>query len=203
MKELIKINGAVIVEGKYDKIHLENFIDALIIPTGGFRLFKDKEKMNLIKAVAKTQKIIVMTDSDNAGRLIRSYLKQCINSENIVNVYLPKIEGKEKRKSRHGAEGILGVEGISGDIILEALEKSGVTAERTQAKGEKITNAQLYRYGLSGKTGSSELRKDFLSFIGLPDNLTTPAMLDYINCTYTHSKFLEEIEKWQSNRDKR
>ena len=159
--------------------------------------------MNLIKAVAKTQKIIVMTDSDNAGRLIRSYLKQCINSENIVNVYLPKIEGKEKRKSRHGAEGILGVEGISGDIILEALEKSGVTAERTQAKEEKITNAQLYRYGLSGKTGSAELRKDFLSFIGLPDNLTTPAMLDYINCTYTHSKFLEEIEKWQSNRDKR
>lgn len=203
MKELIKINGAVIVEGKYDKIHLENFIDALIIPTGGFRLFKDKEKMNLIKAVAKTQKIIVMTDSDNAGRVIRSYLKQSINSENIINIYLPKIEGKEKRKSRHGAEGILGVEGISGDIILEALEKSGVTAERTQAKGEKITSAQLYRYGLSGKTGSAELRKDFLSFIGLPDNLTTPAMLDYINCTYTHSKFLEEIEKWQSNRDKR
>jgi len=203
VKELIKINGAVIVEGKYDKIHLENFIDALIIPTGGFRLFKDKEKMNLIKAVAKTQKIIVMTDSDNAGRLIRSYLKQCINSENIINVYLPKIEGKEKRKSRHGAEGILGVEGISGQIILEALEKSGVTAQMSQEKGKKVTSADLYRYDLSGKPNSQEKRKDFLLFLGLPDNLTTPAMLDYINCTYTHSKFLEEIEKWQSNRDKR
>lgn len=203
MKKLIKINGAVIVEGKYDKIHLENFIDALIIPTGGFRLFKDKEKMNLIKAVAKTQKIIVMTDSDNAGRVIRSYLKQSINSENIINVYLPKIEGKEKRKKQGGAEGILGVEGINSEIIIEALKKSGVTSKETQTKGEKITTAHLYRYDLSGKPNSAELRRDFLSFIGLPDNLTTPAMLDYINCAYTHSQFFEEVEKWQSNRDKR
>lgn len=203
MKELVKINGAVIVEGKYDKIHLENFIDALIITTNGFRLFKDNEKLNLIKAVAKNDKIIIMTDSDNAGKVIRSYLKQCISSDNIVNVYLPKIEGKEKRKTSHSAEGILGVEGINPEIILEALKKSGVTAHKTQEKGKKVTSANLYAYDISGKPNSAENRKDFLSFIGLPDNLTTPALIDFINCAYTFDEFEQEVQKWQNSRDKR
>ena len=200
---MIKLKGAVIVEGKYDKIHLEKFIDALIIPTNGFRLFKDKEKLSLIRAAAKKGKIIIMTDSDNAGRQIRSYLKQCIDSEKIVNVYLPKIEGKEKRKAKAGAEGILGVEGIQPQIILDSLEKSGVTAESAQEKGTKVTKAHLYTYGLSGTNNCAAARKDFLAHLGLPDNLTTPAMLDFINCAYTFSQFEQEVEKWQSNRDKK
>lgn len=200
---MIKIKGAVVVEGKYDKIHLENFIDALIIPTNGFRLFKDKEKLSLIRLAAQRDGIVVITDSDNAGRQIRSYLKQCIGSDKITNVYLPKIQGKERRKAKPGAEGILGVEGISGDIILSALEKSGVMAQKIDKKGDKITKAHLFDWGLSGRQNSAYERMELLKHLGLPENLTTPAMLDYINCAYSFNEFKAEVEKWQSNRDKR
>ncbi len=200
---MIKLSGAVIVEGKYDKIHLENYIDALIIPTNGFALFRDKEKLKLIRLAAEQGGIIVMTDSDNAGRVIRSYLKQCIKSDKIINVYLPKIYGRERRKTKYGAEGILGVEGISGEIILAALEKSGVRAQVSEKKSRKVTKADLYKWNLSGRQNSAAARKDFLSFIDLPDNLTTPAMLDYINCAYTFSGFEQEVKKWQNSLDKR
>ena len=124
MKRLIRLKQAVIVEGKYDKIALENVIDAVIIPTNGFGIFKDSEKRDIIRNLAKKNGIIVMTDSDSAGAVIRAYIKKIAAGAVITNVYVPSLHGKEKRKSKPSAEGILGVEGMSPEIIEEALKRS-------------------------------------------------------------------------------
>jgi ribonuclease M5 len=202
VKELIKIDKAVIVEGKYDKIHLENFIDALIIPTDGYRIFKDKEKLELIRILAKTKGILVLTDSDNAGKVIRAHLKQCVTEGEIINVYLPVLFGKEKRKVKQSAQGILGVEGTNGEIILEHLNKAGVFALETKEKQRKIETKDLYFWRLSGVEGANENRQDLLKHLNLPTNLTTPALIDYANCVYGYEDFEKQVIEWQDKKVK-
>lgn len=197
---MIKLDKPVIVEGKYDKITLENVIEGLIIPTDGFRIFKDKEKRDLIRTLAKRFGIIVITDSDSAGNMIRSYIKNIVGECEIINVYVPRIKGKEKRKERSGKEGVLGVEGMTVEILKEALKKSGVTTELTSRNSRKITKADLFSLGLSGANGSSEKRKSLLEFLHLPDNLSPNAMLDILNTLFGFDEFCEVAKKWQDSR---
>ena len=134
---MIKLSQAVIVEGKYDKIRLSSVLDAEIITTEGFRIFKDREKLSFIRQIAKKRGIIIMTDSDSAGFMIRGHLASAVPNENIINVYVPEIKGKEKRKASASKSGLLGVEGMSEEVILSALERAGISPEKTDASVDK------------------------------------------------------------------
>ncbi len=188
---MIKLEQAVIVEGKYDKIKLSSIIDAVIITTNGFNIFKDTEKLELIRYYAEKTGIIIMTDSDSAGFIIRNHIKGAVKKGTIINVYIPDIMGKEKRKLKPSAEGKLGVEGVEKKIILEVLEKAGVTASAGEER-EKITKTDLFTLGLSGGKNSSELRKKLLEYLKLPSLLSPNSMLEVLN-TMMSPEELEEI----------
>ncbi len=189
---MLKLSRAVIVEGKYDKIRLENIIDAVIITTNGFRIFKDEEKRQLIRKIAEKKGIIILTDSDKAGSVIRAHIKSITNNADIVNIYLPQISGKERRKARPSAEGLLGVEGTPDEIIINALERFSVNEE----KSERVEKSNLYSLGLSGEEGSADRRRALLTYLDLPASLTTPALLDAVNSLYTKTEFMEVATKW-------
>lgn len=199
---MIKLKQAVIVEGKYDKIKLSNFIDALIITTDGFRIFKDTEKRELLRLLAKEFGLIVMTDSDYAGQMIRQHLKNVIDTGDIIQVYLPQIKGKEKRKIKESAQGFLGVEGLSEECITEALLKSGVNADEEQ-NNDFLTKADLFELGLFGRDNSSVLRKKVLKALNLPDVLSTSSLLDYINRSGRTEELKEVCEKCLNEEDKK
>ena len=196
---MIKLHSPVIVEGKYDKITLENVIDALIIPTNGFGLFKDKEKCRLIKTLGEKFGIIVITDSDYAGNMIRAYIKNIASGCEITNVYIPQIKGKEKRKTKGSKEGFLGLEGMTPEIIEDALKKSGIIGKKIPEKGKKITKTDLFLRGLSGQDGSLKKRQELLKILGLPKNLTPNAMLDILNTVMTYKEFCEVTDRWLKN----
>lgn len=200
MKRLIRLKQAVIVEGKYDKIALENVIDAVIIPTNGFGIFKDSEKRDIIRNLAKKNGIVVMTDSDSAGAVIRAYIKKIAAGAEITNVYVPSLRGKERRKSKPSAEGILGVEGMSPEIIEEALKRSNVGTQKTENK-RKITKCDMFSAGLSGGANSSKNRKSFLSYLELPCGISSSAMLDLLNGMFSYEEFKEKVSEWQKNTD--
>lgn len=183
---MIKIKEAVIVEGRYDKIKLSSLIDAPIIETNGFRVFSDKEKQNLIKKIADARGILVMTDSDSAGFVIRNFLKGVVDKSKVKHCYIPQIEGKEKRKAQSGKEGLLGVEGVSDDVIIDAIRKSGATiiGENSTAKKE-ITKSDLLSLGLTGTENAQKNRNMLLKRLRLPTYLTTNAMLTALNCLYS------------------
>lgn len=187
---MIRLEQAVIVEGKYDKIKLSSIIDAVIITTNGFNIFKDAEKLELIRYYAEKTGIIIMTDSDSAGFTIRNHIKGAVRKGTIINVYIPDIMGKEKRKLKPSAEGKLGVEGVEKKIILEALEKAGVTASAGESR-EKITKTDLFTLGLSGGKNSSALRKKLLEYLKLPSLLSPNSMLEVLNTMLS----LEELEE--------
>lgn len=187
---MIKINEAIIVEGKYDKIKLSSVVDAVIIVTNGFRIFKDAEKLGLIRYYAEKTGIIILTDSDSAGRRIRGYIKGAVNKGRIINVYIPDIFGKEKRKEKPSAEGKLGVEGIDAETLIAAFEKSGVCAsESTHHKD--ITKLTLYELGLSGRNNSRHLREKLQESLGLPVLMSADSLLEVLN-TMTDSAGLSE-----------
>lgn len=188
---MIKIEQAIIVEGKYDKIKLASLVDAVIIVTNGFGIFKDAEKLALIRYYAEKTGIIILTDSDSAGRKIRGYIKGAVKNGKITNVYVPDIFGKEKRKTKPSAEGKLGVEGIKPEILLEAFEKSGITASERVNSGD-ISKTTLYELGLSGGNNSSELRRRLQKKLGLPEMLSSASLVEVLN-TMTDSKGLAEM----------
>lgn len=197
---MLKIDKCIVVEGKYDKIKLENIIDATIITTNGFRIFKDKKKIELLKILADKKGLLIITDSDSAGNMIRNHLKGVIENDRIVNVYMPQIEGKERRKSKKSSEGYLGLEGIEDSVILEAIKKFG--AVDSDKKGRKIQKADLFALGLSGKEESSRLRKEFLRHENLPENLSSNLFLDVINTLFTYESFLERVQIWKQEQAK-
>ena len=199
---MIKLTQPVIVEGKYDKITLENVIDALIITTNGFRIFRDKEKCKLIRTLAKKYGVIVITDSDNAGNQIRAYIKKIVGNSRIINVYVPQLKGKEKRKAQPSAQGFLGVEGMTREIIEAALKKSGVTGKSVQQNPQRITKTDLFERGLSGRENSSQRRTELLKRLQLPENLSPNAMLDILNTILTYEEFCEVTDGWQDNQTK-
>lgn len=197
MKLLIKISQAVIVEGKYDKIRLSNILDATIITTEGFKVFKDDEKKSLIKLMAEKKGIVIITDSDHAGQMIRKYVEKIAQGGKITNVYLPQIVGKESRKAKPGAEGVLGVEGTDDAVILAAIERSGLTGDICEKQGRQVTKTDLYNLGVSGTQNSADKRRSLCLFLGLPSFLTANSLLEFINSLYGYDDFLCEVEKWK------
>jgi len=192
--EKIKINQAVIVEGKYDKIKLTNIVDAFIIETNGFGIFKDKEKLAFIKKLADEKGIIILTDSDHAGFMIRGYLSSAVPKEKITNVYIPDITGKEKRKTQPSKEGKLGVEGMSKETLLDALKKANISCKSVE-KGEPVTNYDLFELGLSGTPNAKQNKKKLLKKLELPEFLSTSSLLSCINNMMTREEFISIAEK--------
>lgn len=200
---MIKIPYPIIVEGKYDKITLENIVDSLIIKTDGFRIFKDKEKISLIRSVyKKCGGVVLLCDSDNAGNMIRAHLKKILGANaNIINIYTPQIEGTERRKTAPSKEGFLGVEGMPKETLENIFLKSGITFSHIQ-KSRKITKADMFSFSLSGTKNSSNARKSFMKYLNLPQNLSSSALLDVLNTYYTYDEFIEVTQKWQNSQDK-
>ncbi len=194
---MIKLDRPVIVEGKYDVIKLNNILDTLIIKTDGFGIFKDKEKQAFLKRLANEKGIIVLTDSDSAGFLIRKYLNSSIPNDRITHVYIPDVYGKEKRKSTPSKEGKLGVEGISEAVIVEALKKAGVLYNEITESSERrlITNIDLYEFGLIGSANSSEKRKKLLKSFSLPERLSSSAMIKVLNTFITYDEFIQKLKE--------
>ncbi len=189
---MLKLRQAVIVEGRYDRVKLSSLIDAPIIETGGFRVFNDKEKQCLIRKIAETRGIMILTDSDGAGFVIRNFLKGIVPADKLVNCYIPQIEGKEKRKPKKSREGLLGVEGMTDELILSAIRRSGAVVEGEEAeKARSLTKSDLYELGLTGRENSQRLRERLLRSLGLPTYLSTNAMLTALGCLYSY----EELEK--------
>lgn len=195
---MIKISQAVIVEGKYDKIKLSALIDGLIITTDGFGVFKDKEKIQLIKELAKNKGIIILTDSDRAGFKIRNYIKGFVNDGKIINVYIPEIKGKEKRKSEPSKEGKLGVEGVSLKILEDAFKKAGaLISEGSCAKKNFIDKIRLYDDGFIGGEDSAFKRRALLSELNLPCALSVNSMIEVLNTMYTSEEYEIALKKIQ------
>ncbi len=190
---MLKIKEAIIVEGRYDKIKLDSIVDAPIISTNGFRIFSDKEKQALIRKIAQTRGILVFTDSDGAGFIIRNFLNGVVDKTKIKHCYIPQLEGKEKRKPHKSKEGLLGVEGVSDDVIINAIKRSGATiiGEEVNSKANKITKADLFALGLTGVENAEKNRKALLKHLGLPTYLSTNAMITALGCLYS----LEELKR--------
>ena len=192
--EKIKIDRVVVVEGKYDKIRLSALIDGVILETEGFGIFKNKEKMAQLRDMARRFGLLVLTDSDAAGFNIRGYLNGCIPPEQIRHAYIPDILGKERRKKTASAEGKLGVEGMSTEILRRALEDAGVLEEGSTApSSEPITLSDLYEDGIVGGEASREKRLRLLASYGLPGRLSTSALLKVLQRITTRQEYKERV----------
>ncbi len=218
MTEKLELRETVIVEGRYDKIKLSECIASPIIETGGFRVFKDKEKQHLIRAIAERRGILIMTDVDSAGFMIRNFLRGIVPEDRLYHAYIPTVEGKEKRKAESSKEGILGVEGIDRDALIESIRNSGAhiinslplvkrggsaradseelhncPSESEKQIDTQITKLDFYDYGLTGTANAAQHREEVLSSLGLPKYLSANAMLAAMNCLFTKKEFEEYI----------
>ena len=184
---MVKIKEAIVVEGRYDKNTLSQIVDAPILQTNGFGIMNDKAQLALLRSVAQRQGLIVFTDSDGAGFVIRNYLKSAIPSEYLKHAYIPDITGKERRKAIPGKEGKLGVEGMTPQIILECLQRAGATLEGESAAARKseLTKADLVELGLSGGAGSKQRRLSLMKHLGLPEQRSSNAFLQALDLLYT------------------
>ena len=191
--EKVKISLPIIVEGRYDKSTLSGFVDATIITTGGFSIFNNKEKQALIKRIAKDG-IILLTDSDGGGKQIRKFLQGILPSDKIHNLYIPKIEGKESRKRKPSASGNLGVEGMEKDVLLRLLTpfKNGETAQKER---KMLSKVDFFEDKLTGCDNSSERRKALCSLCGLPDDMTSNALLEAMNLLYSYEEYKQLVAK--------
>ena len=183
---MVKIKEAIVVEGRYDKNTLSQIVDAPILETSGFGIFKDKQQLKLLRKVAALRGLIVFTDADGAGFVIRNHLKSAIPGKYLKHAYIPDIPGKEKRKSAPGKEGKLGVEGMTPEIILQALRNAGATIEGETQKRTvgAITKADLMELGLAGASGSEEKRKKLMKKLDFPEHMSPNALLTAINLLY-------------------
>jgi len=186
---MLKVRMPIVVEGRYDRIRLSSVIDGIIIETGGFRVFKNKELISSLRSLSKTTGLIIATDSDHAGFKIRNYLKNALGKDaKLTHVYVPAIEGKERRKPVSSAEGLLGVEGMNEETLIMAFERAGVGCETVEKKAD-LTRGDLYDAKLTGASDSSERRKKLLSLLSLPPNISTGVMLDLLNTLMTREEF--------------
>ena len=192
---MVKIKEAILVEGRYDKNTLSQIVDAPILETNGFGIFKDKQQMALLRRIAETRGLIVFTDSDGAGFVIRNHIKSAIPGKYLKHAYTPDILGKERRKAAPGKEGKLGVEGMSREIILEALRKAGATIEGEEGvSSHQITKQDLMSLGLSGGADASTKRLALLKKLGLPERMSPNAMLQALNLLYSLEELTQIME---------
>ena len=183
---MIKVKEAIVVEGRYDKNALRQVVDAIVVETAGFGIFKDKDRMEYLRRLAEERGLIVLTDADGAGFVIRNHLKGSIPMDRVKHAYIPDVMGKEKRKQKAGCEGKLGVEGMTPDVLLAALQKAGATfleegAVDLDAGGASIAKADLVRFGLAGGAESAVKRKTLQKKLGLPERLSANGLLEALN----------------------
>lgn len=195
---MIVLQQAVIVEGRYDKIRLHSLIDGLILETNGFRIFKDREKLAFIRAMAHQKGIIILTDSDTAGFRIRRYIQSAIppqDRKNLYQAYIPEILGKEKRKSQPSKAGTLGVEGMPTQVLVDALKRAGVpiSGETEKPREKPVSKADFFQDGLTGSGNSSGFRREIMSRMGLPSYLSANALLDVINSSMSRKEYDDMI----------
>ena len=186
------VREVIVVEGRYDKNTLSQVVDAVIIETSGFGIFNDAEKRKLLQTMAEARGLIVLTDSDGAGFVIRNYIKGCVDPKLVKHAYIPDIYGKERRKSAPSREGKLGVEGMKPQVLLDALIRAGATfdVEENKKTAPRISKADMYARGLSGREGSAEKRAQLIKQLGLPERLTADGLLDVLNATMSREEFL-------------
>ena len=184
---MVKIREAIVVEGRYDKNMLSQIVDTVIFQTDGFAIRRNYRMVALLRQVAQTRGLIVLTDSDSAGFMIRNFLKMAIPKEHLKHAYIPDIYGKERRKTAPGKEGKLGVEGMTPDVIIASLHRAGATfwQEAPQKKGEPITKTDLYFLGLSGTLDSRKNRLALQKKLDLPEHMSANALLEVLNLLYT------------------
>lgn len=187
----------IIVEGRYDRNTLLQFLDADIIETSGFGVFKSPETIELIRRLAVKNGVVILTDSDGAGFVIRNYIRGAVNEGKIIHAYIPEIRGKERRKRRPGAEHLLGVEGMDPETVVKALLDAGATVDGTERVRNKtgLTKTDMYELGLSGSGGSAAAREALKRRLGLPQKLSANALLDVLNALYSREELFELLEK--------
>ena len=187
------VKEVIVVEGRYDKNALSQVVDAVIIETSGFGIFNDAQKRRLLNTMAGVRGLIVMTDSDGAGFLIRNYIKGCVEPSLVKHAYNPDVYGKERRKSAPSREGKLGVEGMRPQVLLDALIRAGATLDDSsqQKRADRISKADMYARGLSGREGSAQRRAELVKRLGLPERLTADALLDVLNATMSREQFMD------------
>ena len=193
------IKEAILVEGKYDKIKLSSLVDALIIETNGFSVYKDDEKRDYIKKIAAERGLVILTDSDNAGRQIRNYVASFIPASQLRHAYIPDIYGKEKRKTAPSKEGKLGVEGVPAAVLLQALWDAGIAAENTPSRAITLTTADCMELGLTGCPDSASLRKKLLKALSLPENLTLKMLMRWVDTEEKLVQVLSLLENFETN----
>ena len=188
---MVKIKEAIVVEGRYDKNTLSQIVDATIIQTNGFGVMNDPKQLALIRKVAQQRGVIIFTDSDGAGFVIRNFLKGAIPKEFVKHAYIPDMPGKERRKSAPGKEGKLGVEGMTAQVILDCLKMAGATIDGEAAKQsmEQITKLDMFETGLSGGPDSKAKRLQLLKKLDMPEHMSSNALLDALNVLYTREEF--------------
>ena len=186
------VREVIVVEGRYDKNTLSQVVDAVIIETSGFGISNDAEKRKLLQTMAEARGLIVLTDSDGAGFVIRNYIKGCVDPKLVKHAYIPDVYGKERRKSAPSREGKLGVEGMKPQVLLDALIRAGATFddEENKKSAPRISKADMYARGLSGREGSAEKRTQLIRQLGLPERLTADGLLDVLNATMSREEFL-------------
>lgn len=188
---MYKVSEVIVVEGRYDKNTLSQVLDAVIIETSGFGIFNDREKQKLLRRMAEKRGLIIMTDSDGAGFVIRNFIKGAVDPKLLKHAYIPELEGKEKRKTKSSKEGLLGVEGMSPAVIIEALKRAGATIDGEEnSNNSGISKADLYAKGLSGRENSSVLRKKLLKMLDLPEKLSADSMLGVLNALMSREEFM-------------
>ena len=192
----IKIKETIVVEGKYDKMRLSPLFDANIIELGGFQIYNNKDRLALIRRIAEKNEIIILTDSDSAGFKLRHYLSSAVPKANIKNVFIPNVSGKEKRKAKPGKEKLIGVEGMTTEVLLEAFRKAGIDPETgSNERKEPFSKAFLYEIGLSGGEGSAALRKKLCEVYSLPLMLSSNSLAEILPIITTEEELLSSIEK--------
>lgn len=194
----MKIREAIVVEGRYDKAALAPLVDTVILDTSGFGVFHDREKLALLRRLAEARGLVVLTDSDGGGFLIRSFLKSAIDPALLKHAYIPDVKGKERRKRKAGKEGKLGVEGMSAEVLLTSLRRAGVTVVDEEAKPDDsagLTKADLYTLGLTGAADSRSRRDRLKKALDLPEKLSTNALLDVLNVLTTKEELVRILRE--------
>ena len=197
---MLKIREAIVVEGRYDKNTLAQIVDAPILETKGFGLFKDPKQLELLRSVAKKRGLIVLTDSDGAGFVIRNHIKSAIPAKYLKHAYIPDVAGKEKRKAAPGKEGKLGVEGMSPEVLLAALKNAGATieGESMAQENDQITKQDFVEFGLSGGLNASERRKRLENRLHLPEHMSANALLQALNLLLSREELGEIVREWDN-----
>ena len=198
---MVDIKQAIVVEGRYDAGKLRSLVNAPVFETSGFGIMNDKKLLGLLRRVAEKRGLIILTDSDGAGFVIRNYLRGALPKDRVLHAYIPDVYGKERRKDKPGKEGKLGVEGMDGETILRALENAGAMTAETAKKREPITKADLYFCGLSGNAGSREARKRLLQALDLPEHMSSNALLQALNVLYEREEFLRQYSNLGDKND--